>query len=263
MSPQCKHHISHPHFIPLVVTHSPNLRAGQLVGVAQYASGKRGPPLAVGYMAVAAEGIRRGAKGKAVLVEHTYKDKLWEMGRRAEPPEALDLVVDVEGKSGGDDVDRGLDGSGDDSGEEGERATPPPGSEVGAEGEIDSETETEQKDDSKEAEQKVHELSPQGMSLILIHAQASLKRKSRRLFNPPHLLNPSPAHLPPQYSLLCLPHHRLNILRLTYSPRPTGICTLTCIPHNTKHHPHRYQTLFAQVPRCVSPAGGEGRPPPS
>lgn len=30
---------------------------------------------------------RAGAKGKAVIILHTHHDKLWEMGRRAEPPE--------------------------------------------------------------------------------------------------------------------------------------------------------------------------------
>ncbi|KAL5478889.1 hypothetical protein ACEPAI_2166 [Sanghuangporus weigelae] len=61
---------------------------GQLVSITQYVPGAIGPPLAVGRMAMPGTRMREEeAKGKAVRVLHVYKDKLWEMGGKGEPPE--------------------------------------------------------------------------------------------------------------------------------------------------------------------------------
>jgi len=46
------------------------------------------PPLAVGWMALPSDQLKTvGKKGKAVLVIHTWKDRLWEMGSKGDMPE--------------------------------------------------------------------------------------------------------------------------------------------------------------------------------
>ena len=72
-----------------VVTHPQDLKVDQLVSISQYERGTRlGPPLAVGRMVVDSTALELdGAKGKAVKIIHTFKDKLWEMGDKSDPPE--------------------------------------------------------------------------------------------------------------------------------------------------------------------------------
>lgn len=90
---------------------------GALVSVAQFARDARGPPLAVGRMVVDADKIDNGVtKGKAVLVLHTWKDHLWALGSKGEPPDALPVANEATGgagdeKDGGDGTDenRGVD----------------------------------------------------------------------------------------------------------------------------------------------------------
>ena len=61
----------------------------QLVSVVQRTAGStstRGPPLAVGRLAVDLDTLKADAKGKAVHVLHTWKDHLFDMGNKAGPP---------------------------------------------------------------------------------------------------------------------------------------------------------------------------------
>jgi translation initiation factor 2D len=72
------------------VQHSPGLEPQRLVSVTQYRAGALGPPLAVGRTALAGDALgAENVKGKAVHVLHTWKDKLWELGkgREADVPE--------------------------------------------------------------------------------------------------------------------------------------------------------------------------------
>ena len=74
-----------------MVQHSPSLSVGQLVCVTQYypavnGSPQIGPALAVGHMALTSDQVRGAGKGKAVNIVHTWKDHLWEMGGREDPP---------------------------------------------------------------------------------------------------------------------------------------------------------------------------------
>ncbi|KXN90431.1 Eukaryotic translation initiation factor 2D [Leucoagaricus sp. SymC.cos] len=85
--------------IPGVITHSPTeLTQNQLVAIHQLSSEKNAdetvtrivsPPLAVGRMAVSSSDLKAKSdadeKGKAVLILHTWKDRLWEMGQKVEP----------------------------------------------------------------------------------------------------------------------------------------------------------------------------------
>ncbi|KAK1216736.1 hypothetical protein PQX77_020623 [Marasmius sp. AFHP31] len=88
--------------IPGVVHHSTNLSEGQLVSVCKYERREGVPtlssPLAVGRMAVSGERLVDGGqeKGKAVLVFHTWKDHLWAMGSKAEPPEDVPIQTSME-----------------------------------------------------------------------------------------------------------------------------------------------------------------------
>lgn len=87
--------------------------SGTLVGIARFVRDARGPPLAVGRMAVDADKIDHGVtKGKAVIVLHTWKDHLWAIGSKGEPPEAVAVSApgEEETATGDDDKDVGPDG---------------------------------------------------------------------------------------------------------------------------------------------------------
>jgi translation initiation factor 2D len=87
--------------------------SGTLVGIARFVRDARGPPLAVGRMAIDADKIDHGVtKGKAVIVLHTWKDHLWAIGSKGEPPEAVTESApgDEETGTGDDDKDAGPDG---------------------------------------------------------------------------------------------------------------------------------------------------------
>lgn len=77
---------------------SPGLQKGQLVAVTQYErdSTKLGVPLAVGHMAVDGATLQKEGdiKGKAVVILHTWKDNLWELGSKGEVPEPRDIQRD-------------------------------------------------------------------------------------------------------------------------------------------------------------------------
>ncbi|KAK7055104.1 eukaryotic translation initiation factor SUI1 family protein [Favolaschia claudopus] len=80
--------------IPGVIHYPPSsLEEGQLVSISQYSHGENPTlsfPLAVGRMALASDNIRNGQeKGKAVYILHTWKDHLWDMGRKTDIPEPL------------------------------------------------------------------------------------------------------------------------------------------------------------------------------
>ena len=98
--------------------------AGTLVGVAQFVRDHNvpAPPLAVGRMAIDADKIDNGVtKGKAVIVLHTWKDHLWAIGSKAEPPELVSVSASAAGgeETGtGDGVaDDGAGGEGADGGQ--------------------------------------------------------------------------------------------------------------------------------------------------
>jgi translation initiation factor 2D len=69
-------------------------------------------------MAIDADKIDHGVtKGKAVIVFHTWKDHLWAIGSKGEPPEAVAVsAAGGEATDAGDDKDAGADGDGDSGG---------------------------------------------------------------------------------------------------------------------------------------------------
>ena len=82
-----KNRFSHSHCQQVFAAPS-DLRVDQLVSVRTRA----GAPLAIGRMAVDSSALTvPGAHGKAALILHVYKDKLWEMGSRSDPPEIPDV----------------------------------------------------------------------------------------------------------------------------------------------------------------------------
>ena len=74
-----------------------SLQANSLVSITQYSRNALGPSLAVGRLFIDAERIGSGSdtKGKAVAVLHTWKDHLWGMGSKGDPPEAIPAPVIV------------------------------------------------------------------------------------------------------------------------------------------------------------------------
>ncbi|TDL26969.1 hypothetical protein BD410DRAFT_783083 [Rickenella mellea] len=123
-----------------VVTHSPTLRINELVGITQYEEGKRGPPLAVGRMAVNGEELRgRETKGKAVIVVHAWKDRLWEMGTKREPRESVSLPVEDEEEEEEEVTEDNEEVKEDVHDVVGEEATPPPPSTAPSETTAESE----------------------------------------------------------------------------------------------------------------------------
>ncbi|KAF9040071.1 eukaryotic translation initiation factor SUI1 family protein [Panaeolus papilionaceus] len=86
--------------IPGVMSCPPSLRETQIVSIRQYSRKDGSPvlsaPLAVGRMALSSNQICSGSKekGKAVLVWHTWKDHLWDMGSKVDPP--ADSVITAE-----------------------------------------------------------------------------------------------------------------------------------------------------------------------
>ncbi|KAL1684705.1 hypothetical protein GGG16DRAFT_67781 [Schizophyllum commune] len=81
---------------PGVTSYIHGLQKGQLVAVRRLiggASPKVSPPLAVGHMALSSDELKEDHKGKAVLITHTWKDHLWEMGPKTEPPEDILLTA--------------------------------------------------------------------------------------------------------------------------------------------------------------------------
>lgn len=105
-----------PAYSKQVVQHTPSLVPDQLVAITQYHPGKLGPPLAVGQMVVASDGMREdGKKGKAVYVFHTWKDSLWELGSGGEVPEPREVaqIPDGHGEEQGQEArERAEEGDG-------------------------------------------------------------------------------------------------------------------------------------------------------
>ena len=77
----------------------------QLVAITQHTNTSptaRGPPLAVGRLAVDLNVMRAGGKGKAVYVLHTWKDHMFDLGRKGDPPGIVEMEVVGEAIEGGD-----------------------------------------------------------------------------------------------------------------------------------------------------------------
>lgn len=98
-----------------MVQHSLSLSVGQLVCVTQYyppVDGvlQIGPALAVGHMALAGDRVGRAEKGKAVNIVHTWKDHLWEMGGKEDPPipRAIEPSQKTDPEATGDGTSNGV-----------------------------------------------------------------------------------------------------------------------------------------------------------
>ena len=78
---------------------SASIHAGQLVCITHdYESTSKGTPrvgpaLVVGRMALPSDLVKRGAKGKALMLLHAWKDELWKMGGEKRPPRPRLLQV--------------------------------------------------------------------------------------------------------------------------------------------------------------------------
>lgn len=148
---------------PLPAAHA---LAGALVGVAQIARDAwRGPPLAVGRMAIDADKIDNGVtKGKAVVVLHTWKDHLWALGSKSEPPDAVPVPAAAAAAATGDEKGAGDD---DDDGnqESAEKDAVAPGPSAGPA-------------EAEEAEEEIERLTPEEVSARLRAALLQALRTS-------------------------------------------------------------------------------------
>ncbi|EIN05784.1 hypothetical protein PUNSTDRAFT_91371 [Punctularia strigosozonata HHB-11173 SS5] len=178
--------------IPGIVQHSSNLAPNQLVSVTQYHAGKLGYPLGVGRMAVGSDKLQsEDGKGKGVLILHTWKDKLWDLGSKGEPPEPMDITTPVATSEQG-----GQDGS-----------APTANNPNSVDGKA-QETETDPKQESTEGP-----LTPEEVSSIL--RTALLQAIQTTLSQVPSSTFPIPATT--FYTTYLLPH------RPSYSPSPTSV----------------------------------------
>ncbi|KZT25056.1 hypothetical protein NEOLEDRAFT_1093490 [Neolentinus lepideus HHB14362 ss-1] len=109
--------------IPGVVSWPSPLAPNELVSISKYLrpEHKRSPPFAVGRTEAGVDHVKlgeEGAKGKAVIVWHAWKDGLWNIGSGGEMPP--DVEVEVDSASSADQV----------SGEGGPSSPLPPASET-------------------------------------------------------------------------------------------------------------------------------------
>ena len=185
-------------------THAP---AGTLIGIAQFTRDARGPPLAVGHMAIDVNKINNGVtKGKAVVVLHTWKDNLWALGSKGEPPDALPLADETTG--GAEDEkcgDGGVDGNVGNADAPQPSASQEPAAENAPAATQDGTGETEE----------IEELTPEGAVLIL--------------------------------TVLVVPHDVLRLLRSIYaaargapasSADEPGCTPKFCVPNADDHYIH-------------------------
>ncbi|KAI5999980.1 hypothetical protein EDD15DRAFT_2235943 [Pisolithus albus] len=80
----------------------------QLVAIAQYNKDSpttRGPPLAVGRLAADLGSLKAGGKGKAVHLLHSWKDCLFNVGSKIDPPEVLVEIQEVGESNEGAETD--------------------------------------------------------------------------------------------------------------------------------------------------------------
>ncbi|KAF9528822.1 eukaryotic translation initiation factor SUI1 family protein [Crepidotus variabilis] len=116
--------------IPGVIHCPPSLAEDRLVCIRQYVKKDGVPhlsaPLAVGRLALPTHKLRDAGqeKGKAVLVLHTWKDHLWEIGFKGDPPQDTPLPP-LTGDNSADALSRVASDS-DDEEEDSDKATTPP-----------------------------------------------------------------------------------------------------------------------------------------
>ena len=110
-------------------------------------------------MAVDVNKINNGVtKGKAVVVLHTWKDNLWALGSKGEPPDALPLVDEV---TGGAEDEKDDDGGVNDNVGDADAPRPSASQETAAEN-----TTAATQDVIGEVEE-VEKLTPEGTVLML------------------------------------------------------------------------------------------------
>lgn len=209
-------------------------RRNSLVSIAKYVRGAVGPPLAVGRLVVDASTLvdmrKNDEKGKAVKVLHVHGDKLWEMGRRSEPPEPVSSPPpeitqgsDSEVESGEDDDNTGNGSNDRETLEHSEEppATPSPVSETIEEG----------------GETMSTALTPERVSSLL---RTSLIQALRTTISAlPSSAFPLPSST--LYSAHILPS------RPSFVPAPSAPGSEASTPIDIKHSSYKTLTLFLRA----------------
>lgn len=219
-------------------------RTGALIAVAQFAPDARGPPLAVGRMAIDADKIDNGVtKGKAVIVLHTWKDHLWALGSKGEPPDALPVAAIVAAGTAGEEKDNGdgADGNG------GGADAPRPGASQEPAENVPAVTQ----DGTAEAED-IEKLTPEGTVLVLTvpFVPHDVVRLLRSVRSSARCAPASSLHVPCRTPKFCVPDAYDHAVHGTHPP---------CAPFLADgHHPRRHQALRVQVALRLSAHVGEG-----
>ncbi|KAI5999986.1 hypothetical protein EDD15DRAFT_2236013 [Pisolithus albus] len=94
------------------IPQSQTMAPPQLVAIAQYIKDSqttRGPPLAVGHLAADLGRLKAGGKGKAVHLLHSWKDCLFNVGSKIDPPEVLVESDEPSAEAEEDDADPHVD----------------------------------------------------------------------------------------------------------------------------------------------------------
>lgn len=110
---RCLTSVSFYNFVAVQIS-SQTVVPPQLVAITQHTNTSptsRGPPLAVGRLAVDLNVVRAGGKGKAVHVLHTWKDHLFDLGRKVDPPGIVEMEVVSEAMEG-KELETGADPAG-------------------------------------------------------------------------------------------------------------------------------------------------------
>ncbi|OCB85854.1 hypothetical protein A7U60_g6985 [Sanghuangporus baumii] len=213
---------------------------GQLVSVTQYVPGAVGPPLAVGRMAMPGARVREeDAKGKAVRILHVYKDRLWEMGGKGEPPEpelrpVLEDREAEEGEREGADSEEKGNADGEKSekaSHDVEAATPPPASEV-------------EEADIVEEDAAPPPLDPQGKNVSSILRSSLIQAIKTTLSSLPQASFPIPSTtLYTQHILPSRPAHLASVSNANSSYTSSTSTT----PIDIKHSASKNLTSFLRL----------------
>lgn len=197
---------------------------------------------------------RDGAKGKAVIILHTHHDKLWEMGRRAEPPEPEKAGESGESEKGQSNLNSGEPRIGREARDSAEA--------ISLEERMEKVDLNEQEHgEGEENHQDTVTLTPEGDSpffyqyiiteelfLFLFH------RGIRPINDITHPSHPHIARVPP---FLLVSNPRFNPLQRIHPPLPALFYKFGL----NLNHPNRHQTLLIQKPLSVLTRSRERRAP--
>ena len=195
-------------------------------------------------------------KGKAVSVLHLYKDKLWEMGGKADPPEPELRVVqkdDESEKPGREKEKNEVQGSADETVAHSEAATPPPTSET-------------EEPEAVDGDVAATPLDPQGknprLHLPVLSIYLDAYMHYRCLLNPAHFAHSSDQIHPRASPTGLFPDSLDYPLLRVHPPLPTRVSSIRLkLVSSFIINTNRHQTLRIKEPHLFPQGPRKGRSP--